>query len=262
MTYSIQKASIWKRFSAFLFDAVILFTLAIGLAAIVSWAIGYGNTSACYEAAELYHREKIEEEYSEFGITFDEPRESYKGEQLEKYEEAVKALNKSRQEDELLAYYYTMLVNKTMIIVALGLLIAFIGLEFVVPLIFGHGRTLGKKIFGIAVMHSNGVKIKSVTVFIRAILMKFAVETMIPASVLLQFMFGAGGMLGIILAFIILAVQIIMPLATKNRYALHDGFCSTVVVDYATQRIFESEAALIEYKREEAARLAEQRREY
>lgn len=260
MTYSLQKASIWKRISAFLFDAVILFTIAIGIAAVISAIIGYDDTAASYEALENYHLKQVEEEYKEFGISFDKPRESYEGEQLQKYEEAVTALNKNRQEDKLLSFYYTLLVNKTMVIVAIGLLIAFIGLEFVVPLFFGHGRTLGKKIFGIGVMHSNGVKAKPVTLFIRAILMKYAVETMIPVSVILQLMLGAGGSIGIILSVIILATELIMPIVTKTNSALHDGFCSTVVIDYATQRIFENEEELIKYKRQLAAKLAEERK--
>lgn len=261
MTYSLQKASIWKRFSAFVFDAVILFTLAIGIMAIVSAIIGYSDTSATYETIESIHKKDVEDKYKEFGISFDKPRESYEGEQLEKYEQAVKELNKNRQNDPLLGHYYTLLVSKTMVIVALGLMIAFIALEFVVPLFFKNGRTLGKKIFGIAVMHTNGVKIKSITLFIRAILMKYAIETMIPVSVLLQFMFGSGGMLSAILTLAIFATQIIMLIATKTNSALHDGFCSTVVVDYATQRIFDSEDELIEYKRQQAARIAEERRD-
>lgn len=260
MTYSLQKASVWKRFSAFLFDAVILFTVAIGIAAGVSAIVKYDDTSAIYETLEEYHMNQVEEKYKDFGITFDKPREEYEGDQLTKYNEAVDELNKNRQSDMLLAHYYTLLVNKTTVIVAISLFIAFIGLEFVVPLFLKHGRTLGKKLFGIGVMHTNGVRVRGVSVFVRSILMKYAVETMIPASVILQFLFGSGGMIGIILTFIILASHIIMPLVTKTNSALHDGFSSTVVIDYATQRIFDSEEELIEYKKEQAAKLAAERR--
>ena len=262
MRYSLQKAGIWKRISAFLFDAVILFTVAIGIAAVISAVIGYDESTASYEARERYLADFIEnlDEYKELGITFDEPRDSYTGERLETFDKAFKELEVLRQNDEPLAVKFTMMYNKAMVIVGLALLIAFLTLEFVVPLLFGHGRTLGKKIFGIGVMHSNGVRVRGVAMFARSILMKFAVETMIPMSVLVNFYFRVEiGLVMILLALIVLGSQLIMPIVTKTNSALHDGFTSTVVIDYSSQMIFENEEALIEYKKKLAAEIAKER---
>ena len=262
MRYSLQKAGIWKRISAFLFDAVILFTVAIGIAAIVSAIIGYDEAAASYEKHEVFLADLIEneKEYKELGITFDEPRESYTGEKLEAYDKALKDLEELRQSDKPLAVKFTMMYNKAMVIVGVALFIAFLALEFVVPLFFGHGRTLGKKIFGIGVMHTNGVRVRGVAMFARSVLMKFAVETMIPMSVLVNFYFRVEiGLLMLLLALIVLGSQLIMPIVTKTNSALHDGFTSTVVIDFATQMIFENEEALINYKKKIAAEIAKER---
>lgn len=262
MNFTIQRAGIWKRISAFLFDAVILFTVAIGIAAILSAIIGYDKTAEAYEKRERELADIIEAkgEYKELGITFDEPRESYKDEKLTAYDKAVKELEALRQNDGTLAGSFAFLYYKAKVIVGLAFLIAFLLLEFAVPLFFKNGRTFGKKIFGIGVVHSNGVKVRGITMFARSILMKFAVETMIPMSILIDFYFMVEtGLIMVLLAFAILSTHIIIPIVTKTNSALHDGFTSTVVIDYATQMIFESEADLVEYQKKRAAKIAAER---
>ena len=253
MAYDLQKASMWKRISAFLFDVIILVTVAIGLAIGVSSVIRYDDTMHEYYSIEEKHLNNIEKE---FGISFDD-----KEIDKEILEQATEELNKRRGEDQLLSNTFSLMINKILVIVSVSLLLAFLILEFAIPLFFGHGRTLGKKIFGIAIMQINGVRLKSISLFIRSILGKYTVETMIPVFVAITFLFGSGGIIGVIVALAILIVQVGMLIATKTNSALHDGLASTVVVDYATQMIFATEAELVEYQRQRAAKLAEERRD-
>ncbi len=263
MIYDIQKASIWKRISAFLFDAIILITLAVAVAMAVSAVIGYDGILSAYTDRQNEHKAEIEEKYKENGIIFDiteEEQSKLTDKQKADYEKANKELAERYSKDEILVGLYNMMINMSLIIIAISLLVAFLVLEFAVPLFLRNGRTLGKKIFGIAVMQANGTRVKNVAMFVRSILGKFTVETMIPVYVLIPFLFGGGSLMGLIAAGAILVVQIGMMLATKTNSALHDGLASTVVVDFATQMIFETEQELIEYKKQIAAKIAEERK--
>ena len=266
MAYDLQKASMWKRISAFLFDFIILMTLAVGIAVIISALLGYDMVAEAYNKRSAEIKAEIAEEYKfeENGISFDMKESELKeltDAQKELLTEAQKAHLEKRSGDLILQGLNSRLSNSMLIIVSLSLFLAFIILEFAVPLFLRHGRTLGKRIFGIAVMQTNGTKVKNVSMFIRAILGKYTVETMIPVYVLIPFFFGVPNLLGVIAVLVILVVQVGMLIATKTNSALHDGLSSTVVVDYATQMIFETEAELVEYQRQRAAKLAEERRD-
>jgi len=80
---------------------------------------------------------------------------------------------------------------------------------------------------------------------------------MIPVYVILTVFFGSSNLVGLVAAAAVLLTNLIMPLVTKSRLALHDGLASTVTVDFASQMIFDSEEALVEYKKRLAAEKAE-----
>ena len=54
----------------------------------------------------------------------------------------------------------------------------------------------------------------------------------------------------------LLIAQVILVLVTKNHSLLHDLMAGTVVVDYASQRIFQSTQELVEYQKKIAAERA------
>ena len=64
-------------------------------------------------------------------------------------------------------------------------------LQFFVPLLFKDGRTLGKRVFGLAVIRTNGVKISTPVLFIRSMVGTFAIETMFPIAILLMMNYQA-----------------------------------------------------------------------
>ena len=71
---------------------------------------------------------------------------------------------------------------------------------------------------------------------------------MAPLYILLLSVIGMLGVMGIILDVIILVLQIFSLIRSGNRSAIHDLVSDTVVVDMASQMIFESEEELIAYK--------------
>ena len=122
-------------------------------------------------------------------------------------------------------------------------------LEFAVPLLLKNGQTLGKKVFGVAVMRIDGVKVSPVILLVRALLGKYAVETMIPVYILLMLLWGTLNFFGLLVLAILVVVQAVLLIVNENKALLHDIFAVTVVADLTSTRIFDSDEELIEYKK-------------
>ena len=252
MQYDLQRASVLKRIAAYIFDTMMILIAFSLMAALLSWATGYNKYSSEYEQIRLSYEK-------EYGITMDITAEEY--EKLpditkEKYEAADAALKK----DEAALRAYGMMFNLSILISVLGLLFAFLGLELLVPLLLKNGQTLGKKMFGIGVMQYNGVKLSAAALFVRAILVKYTVETMIPVLILLSVMLGSAGPVAVMLAIAIPILQLALLATTKSRVVLHDVIASTVAVDLASQLIFPTEQDRLKYEARIAAERAKEQK--
>ena len=248
MLLDLQKASIWKRVSAYLFDTILLGMVVVGIAFLLSSVLHYGAYSRTLdEAYETYE--------TQYGVTFEITQDEFNAMTAEgqaRYNEAYEALIA----DTEAMYAYNMVINLALVILTVSLLIAHLGLEFVVPLLFKNGQTLGKKIFGICVMRTDCVKLTTVQLFVRSILGKYTIETMIPVLILLMLYFGTVGLVGTLVLGLILLLQVIVIGVTKTNSAIHDLLAVTTVVDFHSQKIFETTEDLIEYKKVLAAERA------
>lgn len=238
MINDIQKASIWKRFAAALLDFILILTIAVGIAALVSLITGYDKAN-----------DRLEEIYAEYEEAYHIDRtkslDSLTEEEMKRYEEAELAIS----QDEEAIKVYGLVINLTLVITSVSILAAVMIGEFVVPLFLKNGQTVGKKIFGIGVMMTNGTKLKTVALFIRAVLGKYTIETMIPVLILIMIYFGSIGILGIVILALILLLELILIISTGNNSLIHDLISDTVVIDAGSQKIFDSENDLIEYQK-------------
>ena len=239
--YDLQKHNMWKRISAAMCDLIAIGIVIVGLALFLSATLGYDGHAA--------HLEDISESYeTAYGVDFDILQSDYEALtdiEKETYREAMTAFSKDADAN----YTYNVLVNLTFVIITLSILVAFILLEFIVPLLFGNGQTLGKKVFGVAVMREDGVKISPLILFVRSILGKYTVETMVPVLVVLMIYWDMLGFFGTVLVLGLTLFQIILLMSTSKRQVIHDKLSHTVTVDYASQMIFDSPEAMIEYKK-------------
>ncbi len=238
--YDLQRADMWKRISAWLFDFILLGIVIVGAAWGLSAALKYDTH---WEALEACY-DKYEQEY---GISFDiteEQRAELTEEQLAKYKEAGEKM----QEDATIRVKYTLVVNLILIITSCSILIGHVIMEFVIPLAFGNGQTLGKKIFGIGVMRLDGVKVTPLQMFVRSILGKCTVETLVPVFCVITVLLKVMGIIGIAVMAAILLSQIVLVFATKTHTPIHDVMAGTVTVDMASQMIFDTPEELIAYK--------------
>lgn len=249
MSSELQKASFVKRLSALMLDALLVAILTILVALGLSYLTGYDTARA-----------KLEERYNiyetQYDIDFDR-FDSYEDPvKVEAYDSAYRALLDDNEAIKL----YNQTTDLIIMITSLSLFIGMLGIEFVLPLIFKNGQTLGKKIFGLALMHTNEVKITPLALFCRTVLGKYAIETMVPVALFYMVLFGSLGRLGMVIILAFLLLQILLYLLTRTHSLIHDLLANTVVVDYLSQRIFDSREDMINYYKEKAAQEVDKER--
>jgi uncharacterized RDD family membrane protein YckC len=254
MIYDLQKASMWKRISAFLCDIILFCIVAVGIAFLLSSLLGMdAQQNKAIEICGRYAEEYglgafLTDEELDGAITIAISEERYNG-LTEDEKSTFKAATDALRADKEYLHAYGMVGQFILIVVTFSALISQILLEFVVPLLFKNGQTLGKKVFGVGVMRIDGVKASPVLLLIRALLGKYAVETMIPVFVLLSFVLGTASIVSVILLLMLALAQIVLLLFTQARTPLHDMLAGTVTVDLASQLIFDTPEDLLEYKK-------------
>lgn len=213
MTFDLQRANVWKRISAFLFDVILLAIARVlcawGLSALLGFDAQYQTLMARYQAAA-----------DACGLDMSIMTQTYST-LTDAQRALVEQANAVLAADETAVHAYGMVIQLSILIVSFGVLSGYLLLEFLVPLLFKNGQTLGKKIFGVALMRNDGVRIGHVTLFVRTVL-------------------------GIVL--ILSVAQFVLFLATRKHSLIHDLLADTVAVDMASQMIFNSTDELVAYK--------------
>ena len=97
-------------------------------------------------------------------------------------------------------------------------------------------------------MRTDGVRVTNLQMFVRAVLGKCTLETLIPVFIVIMIILGVMGIVGIAILAALLLSEIVLLIATRERTPLHDIMSGTVAVDMASQMIFDSPEALLEYK--------------
>lgn len=241
MVYDLQKGSLWKRFAAWMFDGILTAVLAVGAAFLLSALLGYDGYSQAVDQAYAQYE-------TQYGVTFQITQEEYAAmtdPQRQQYDAAYEALIA----DSDAMYAYSMMLNLTLVITSISILAAVMVWEFLVPLLLGNGQTLGKKIFSLCLVRSDGVRVNNMQLFTRALLGKFTIETMIPVVILLMLFWGTLDLTGTAILVVLLAAQCAVLGCTKTNALIHDLLAGTAVADFSSQMIFSSTEDLIAYQK-------------
>ncbi len=248
MVYDLQKAGLWKRIAAWMFDGILVGILAVGLGFLLSALLGYDGYSQRVDAAYAKYE-------AEYGIVFEITQAEFEAmgdEARQAYEAAYDALIA----DADAMYAYNMMLSLTLVIVSLAILAAVMVWEFAVPLILGNGQTLGKKIFSLCLVRNDGVKVNNLQLFTRTLLGKFTIDTMIPVTILLMLFWGTMDLTGTLILLTLLLGQILCLAISRTNSAIHDLLAGTVVVDISSQMIFRTTEDLIRFQKQVAAERA------
>ena len=241
MTNDIQKAGLWKRFAAGILDGILLAVLAAGIAFLLGAFLGYDGYTITWNERCAYY----EEQYStSFQIT-EEQYKTLSPQEKENYDKAYEALI---QDDDAVKAY-NMMRSMPLLIITGGILVACLLLEFALPMFFGNGQTVGKKVFGLGVVRVDSVRTTPLQMFVRTVLGKFTIEIMIPVYVAHMIFFGVTGLIGTLFLGALLVAQILIMALNHNNSLIHDLLAGTVVVDVASQMIFRDTQDLIDYKK-------------
>ena len=238
--FDLQKPNMWKRIAAALLDFFLLIIVASAVIILLMAVFNINGQSEGFQS-------RCDEFEQIYGTDFDMSGEAYAAldEAGKKaYDDAAAALST----DEQANYYFSMIINLTLISVTLGLFFGYLVTEFILPLVLKNGQTLGKKAFGIAVMREDGVRISAVQLFARTVLGKFTIETMVPAFILIMLYFDLMGIVGIAVLLGIAILQLVLLIVNKTRTPIHDLLAHTVAVDLQSQMIFDTPEELLEYK--------------
>jgi uncharacterized RDD family membrane protein YckC len=245
MIYDLQKASVLKRISAGILDFIIVVILATGFFFLFSTVFNYDSLTVELNT----HYDRYVEEYGfDFRELTQEKVDKFTEEEKTKYEVAAQAF----REDKEIISTLGKILSMTLVMLTFGILLAILIVEFLVPLILKNGQTLGKKMFGICLMMDNGVQIKTLPLFVRTILGKFTIETMIPVYFLVHLYFGNVNLIYIFILAALLIAEMLLIIINHKNALLHDLMSYTVVVDKESQMIFDTEEELIKYKQEVA----------
>lgn len=239
MSTDLRKANFTKRIAAALLDFILLAVLASGAATLLAITFGYGTHADTIEARQKHFE-------SQYGIKFEITQEEYDAlseDARKNYDDAFQALI----EDEAFLRAYNMQTSLTMLITTFSVLIGVVAVEFVIPLFLKNGQTVGKKVFGIALVRTDGVQISPLQLFIRAILGKFTIELMIPIYAVLMIFFNAANIFTLAIMAGLLLGQLVCVAATRTNSPIHDLLAGTAAVDMSTQMIFKSREDLLEY---------------
>lgn len=257
MIFDIQKASVLKRISALLLDAILLVILAVGFA----WPI----SAICKYEKYTTLSEKYNKEYADYKETYEQQLiDSFGGDFYKALEKLVESDYETLSEENKKAYddydaltpaeevdrVVKLVYNIMLLMTSLGLFLAYLVLEFIIPLFLKNGQTVGKKVFNLGLVRPDCVKINNIALFARAILGKYTIETMIPVFSYYLIIFGNVGILGLIVIAIVLLTNLGMFIFSKDHTTIHDLVAGTVVVDLSTQMVFNSEEELIKKKEE------------
>lgn len=237
----LQKASVSRRISAFLLDIIFVAILITALATLFSFLFGFDKQMKIWDERVLHYE-------TEYGVSFDlslEETEALSEDEKAYLEKAYAAFSA----DESAIRAYNMMFALSFVILSLSIFFAILIWEFLLPLYFKNGQTFGKKVFGIALMRTDGVRISTLSLFARAILGKYTIETMIPIMMVLLLVFNVVGVVGLLIIAALFLWQIGMVIATRTNSMIHDALAVTVVVDMNSQKIFDSVEEMIAYKK-------------
>lgn len=239
MSIEIQKAKWWKRILSFIVDAATISIIAVVVCLLMARILKYEENSNNLNKKYEYYEET-------YNVSFELTEEEYNQfteEEINKYQEVQEIINN----DEEFINIFKKMVILTIVIIAIGVFVGVMVVEFIIPLFLKNGQTIGKKMFDLCLVRPNSVKVSILQIFVRTFFGKYIIEIMLPIVLIILYIFGSLVSETIIGIISLLVIQICIYFSKNYRQFLHDRFSVVIVVDKQEQKIFDTYDELILY---------------
>lgn len=194
---SYKTAGLMKRFSSTLMDSVVIIIFSVLFVSIL-----FSLTNFDYYNTELI---------------------SY----YDRYEDDIASI----LDDDAACESYNVVIKLLCFNIALGILIAYIISEVLIPLLLPNGESIGKRIFGITIMRIDERKIGVGTLLLRGLISKYLIETVPVVFITLYALFFSSYVYLIIIPIAIVVLNVSLVIFRRDHRALHDMIAGTVVLE-------------------------------
>lgn len=182
--YGINPASVLNRIMSGLLDFILTVVLATGFFSLISRVLNYDDIS-----------NQLMGKYVEYGVYIEDDNGGYQynghtysivvdtttyNEVKERFNNDAVAVN-LEYKSETCAFAS----------ISTGCLLSLIVIDFVLPLLFKNGRTIGGIMMKVGLISKKGIKISNVQLFARCIIGRYIIETIIP--IILWALYGVVG---------------------------------------------------------------------
>ena len=239
--YTPKLARPIKRLAAYLIDIVMVLVIFTGVMFLLSEMFDYQGVNA-----------KLEQLYIDTGVKIADDKGVYDFCDIKNTtcEQSLKNLYAMDLFYELFNSIQGFLIYAPIISIFVPLLI----LEFILPMIFKNGQTLGMKLFNIALISKNGIKVKPIQVFVRFLFGKFIINGIVPVlGVMYIFISDGAGITGAMLLLLYLIANFACYGVGQNKTFVPDALAGCYPIDTQEQIFFDTVEELA------AAKAAEQR---
>lgn len=249
--YTPKTPKLIKRLAAWFIDLILILVVATGAALMTSMIYGYDNyNDTCYQKEiqyEIYVEDpegKVEINDKKYTICYEIEGVS-KEEATQRYEELYKDIEYKEA--------YLKRSQGQVIIITSAIVVSLTILEFIVPLILKHGRTIGMKFFDIGYVTDEGIDTNFKTVFVRFLFGKLVVGALIPYSgIMLSLMMPTYyTLVGFIAIFGVIGINLLLLFTTPEKRGVHDFIAKCVPCDNSCQIYFKTVEELNKAKAEE-----------
>lgn len=247
--YVPKSPSFTRRIAAFILDFISVLIVAIGVGYLTATFIGYDKTQKALDAKYVEYQIK---EYNDEGKLI-----------ISEASDEILAIRWNQfEQDEEACRLWDEMVDKTLPIPIVGITMALLIFELIVPLCLKNGRTIGMYVFKISLITKEDIQVKFKNIFIRFLFGKLLVNAILPILCFLMFYFNRANFIIVCILMTILLSNLFLLISSKRHITVPDYFGSVFPCDTEGQFFFETIDELNHAKCEEAKRLERRKRTY
>ena len=247
--YTPRHASLIKRAASFLLDIILLAIVFVGFLLLFAYLFDYDSTNKALNKMYLDYGVMIPKDATEKLEFCDITQQSCI--------DAATALENDPMFKQLFVLRQRFLIVGPIGSFLLSLLI----FNFILPLIFKNGQSIGKKLFAIGYVSKSEIRIKPIQLFIKFLFGDFIIDSVMTIIGLYYILWG-NGYAGLILIFVVVIGNIACFALTKERTFLPDALANMFPIDMQEQMLFDTIEELNNAKAEEAKLYAKNKRKY